>query len=1239
MEPVDAESPYRGLTSYGIDDAAVYFGRAELTRTILQLAAARVYRPGPLVLVGPSGSGKSSLLRAGLLSGVRRGELEVPGSARWPWAVVTPGADPLTALARPLGPLLATAISEVAAKLRTAPRHTARRLGEALSAGGPLPSRMLLVVDQFEEMFTLCADAAARRAFVLALRALSDPAPDGTDPPTLLVVSVRADFYARCTAYSWLADALRDSQVLVTPMTREQLREVVVRPAETAGLRLERGLTEVVLRDAGAVGGEGTGEVGVLPLLSHAMLGTWQARRGNLLTVEGYQSTGGIGGAIAQTAESLYGSLLESERADLRRLLLRMVAVTDGALPARNRVPRADVADHRLLDRLIELRLVTASDAYVEIAHEALIREWVRLDAWIREDGADLALRRQLGAAANAWNAEGRHDAALYAGPRLAGARHRVEDPRLGQELTALERDFLKASIRLSRRRIRRLYTVIVGLATAVLVVVGAAGYALQQRQTVRDQRAAATLQALLSTQALLRGTDSRTALQLGVAALRLGGGQPALQSLRTTLTGPHYAGGFTAPVQAFDPDSATALVKPELTEPSQTWNLADPVHPQVVAPSTCSDPEDAVAIGPGGHLIAYFQGAEPRLVPTQVETLKIGAEELVVCELGRPGAPPLSATRIDGVRELNFRYGFAAENATFSPDGRWIAAAHSYGGPLTLVDVAGRSAFRLQLPKALDSAGMFAAAAFSPDGTTLAALYDEGGLSAIVDDSFLVVYDVSRPGTPALTATIKIATGSRATGAYSVAFQPASRTVAVGADHVVQLWNLDEPKRPVQLAALSGGARTFRTVAFNANGTLLAAGTDTGEVQIWSVRPPATMVPLGSVTATSAEFVRFATDGRTVIASGRNGTTLVDVGVPNLLARLDRPGPIARPPVFNHDGSLLVSVDGARFGDDTTIAVWRVADPARPVLVAAPRTGVAEVHAVAFAPDDHRILVAGESAALWDLTDPARPTQTAAWPIPEGPVYAAAFSPSGTLLATSTVEGLRLWRMQQNAAPVAMADVPGPDDDIVKLLTFRRDGQSLLAVSDVESTVWDVRRPRSPKSRMQVLTRTAHFEYHAITPLIGKAVSTDGEVLAMSYPNGFTDLWQLDRSKPTEPFDSMRLDTAVQAPATLFTAGNVFLQAAEDDTLTVWDARGTTTPARVLTVDTPASVNAMALSPDQHTLATADNGGIWLWNVAGVLTAIQDPIAMACEFTGATMPGELWAKYAPGVSPIPLCG
>ncbi len=432
------ECPYRGLLAFEPEDRDYFFGREQVVAELIaRLAPGRL-----LAVVGTSGSGKSSVLRAGLIAAVRAGEVAGVEHA----FLLTPGGSP------------------------------------RLDVADEAPD--LVVVDQFEELFTLCGDAAVRRAFIDALLALH----------CAVAIGLRADIYGRLGAHPELARAVAGNQVLLGAMTDDELERAVKHPARLAGLRLEPGLVELALRDV-------AGEPGALPLLSHALRATWERRDGRTLTVEGYRESGGVASAIAQTADSVVGSLPVDQRHMMRSVFLRLTELGEGIAETRRRVAIGELVQEgvpaqavdTLLERLAEARLVTIGEGTAEVAHEVLIREWPTLRGWLEEDREGIRLHRQLGDAARLWEAGGRDPSDVYRGARLAAAVEWAEHHR--EDLNFTERSFIDTGVeeadrerRAQQRTNRRLRGLLAGAVVLLLLAVLAGAVALIQRGHAQAQ-------------------------------------------------------------------------------------------------------------------------------------------------------------------------------------------------------------------------------------------------------------------------------------------------------------------------------------------------------------------------------------------------------------------------------------------------------------------------------------------------------------------------------------------------------------------------------------------------------------------------------------------------------------------------------------------------------------------------------------------------------------------------------
>ena len=651
--------PYKGLARFEKQDAAIFHGREALVATLV----ARLADTPLVVVAGPSGAGKSSLVRAGLLPALAAGAL--PGSGKWAQHVLSPGAAPR----RELAPVL----------------H-----GRQASAAG-----VVVVVDQFEELFTACGDEDERAGFVAELLGLLEPG----SAPARVILAVRADYLGWCAQYQELASRVADGAVLVGPMSDDEVRRAVEGPARYAGLEVESGLLHAVVEDV-------RGRPGGLPLLSTALLDTWERRRGRALTHAGYLAAGGVSGALARLADSAYARLAPAEQAAARRILVRLADTGEAGLPVRRRVPLAEVAApgdqaaRRALDVLVARRLVTAGDDTVEVAHEALLSHWPRLARWLEEDEQGRALRRHLAPAAREWAQSGRPDAELYRGARLASALDWAGGH--AGDLNAIEEEFLAASraaadreLREQRERAdrearahaqeaqarvrearagRRLRVVLAGVMALLLFSAVAGALAVQQRGQARA--------AQRSAEAAERSAEAR---RLGARALT----EPGLD--RSLLLA--AAAVRTDPSLETEGDLITALQR----SPHALRQIR-----------TSSDGLLGVAVSPDGHTLAT-SGDNGTLVFWDTRTMR---------RIGNP-----------------VQIGAGSGGIAFSPDGRRVAvltvntSTSDFGLEVVVWDLARRSLWRhLPLPGNFNASG--ASLTWTRDGRAVAV---ESGIGPVI--------------------------------------------------------------------------------------------------------------------------------------------------------------------------------------------------------------------------------------------------------------------------------------------------------------------------------------------------------------------------------------------------------------------------------------------------------------------------------------------------------------------------
>lgn len=608
-----AKPPYLGLARFDADDYECFFGRDRLVDQLVELVGSKYVT----VVAGPSGSGKSSLLRAGLIHRLRQAE---PRQAR-PAAIriLTPGPHPARTHAGILDP-------------------------RATRAG------TVMVVDQFEEVFTLCTDRAERARFLDLLCTAARP-----DHGIRIVVAVRADFYGHLAQHRSLAEAARDATLLVAPMSPEEVREAIVKPAALGGLVVERTLTARIIREI-------ADEPGGLPLMSHALLETWRWNKGRVLTEAAYDAVGGIHGAIAHTAEEVYGRLTPDQAEAARRIMLRLVTPGQGNQDTRRPADRIEVtalgpspaADAELvLERLAHARLVTLDNDTVDLAHEAVLAAWPRLRAWIDEERDWLRIQRHLTEATHTWQALGRDPGSLYRGLRLSLAeQHRAALGR-GDDLTPLERQFLTASLaaRDRDRRGRRTRT------TALSVLLGlsliASLVAWQQHRAGERRHIDAEARRVVGVADSLRLSDPQTAMRLSLAAWHIAD-LPETRSALLATAAQKEQDVFT------DPDGDTRNMRRLSADGTTLISIG---AEQVTRWDIATHRRTAVLPGLGRAMEnAGFPRTDAQWLPI-FEDSKIALHDLAT---GRLNGPPL--TDADGGTEM-------------SPSGRTLIVYDSDGG------------------------------------------------------------------------------------------------------------------------------------------------------------------------------------------------------------------------------------------------------------------------------------------------------------------------------------------------------------------------------------------------------------------------------------------------------------------------------------------------------------------------------------------------------------------------------
>lgn len=781
--------PYKGLAQYEQGDAVLFHGREDLVARLCARLVDTVF----VAVVGPSGAGKSSLVRAGLLPALAAGVLPgLTGARQYLLAV----DDPLPVLDTPA----------------------------------------VVVVDQFEEVFAATTDDAVRDGYLDALTGLA------RRPDTRIVVVLRGDFVGACAAHARLAELIGDGTVLVGPMRPEEIRRVVELPAGQVGLQAEPALVDTIVSDM-------EGAPGALPLLSTALVQVWQGRADGALSMAAYHRAGGVSGALARLGEAAFTGLDRAAQVAARRLLLRLAETGDGGVLVRRRVPRSqlggDPATTRALAVLVARRLLSADDAGVEVAHEALLTHWPRLTGWLAEDEQGRALRRHLTPAAVEWDGVGRPDAELYRGARLAGALDWAGD-RLA-DLTGVENDFLTASRDFSDREIadeiaradrqaRGRHLLLAALAASVgllLVASGAAWIAVDRRRAA----AAASHQALahrLGALALVT-PDLDRSLLLAVQAVRtvddwetrgdllavLGRSPQALRQVRA----PGDQGWFEH--VALTPDGST-LVASQGAGGGRvfTW--------------------DAATLAPTGVLTRAGQRAEAIVPGPEPTSMFISAATDIV--KGTQAVIHWDARTHSSIAtyELPAQIAGSTRRVALSADGRVLAVPTQ--DPLLLLYQRNPGTPPVRIPLTGVAGDIW------PAGPLLVTA-PEGSATAVFID----------PAAGRVAQTLPLPF------AGTVMASPDGRALLVFAGARATLIDATDAR---VIQNFSGTIRAGASAAFSADGTLLAIAGDDQRVDVWDVGTGELRDTLRGHAAPVHGLV-FAADGRTLYTAGRDGTLI----------------------------------------------------------------------------------------------------------------------------------------------------------------------------------------------------------------------------------------------------------------------------------------------------------------------------------------------------------------------------
>lgn len=1167
--------PYKGLNYFDEADADLFVGREALTAKLIERVISltsnhKLNKERFLAIVGASGSGKSSLVRAGLVPALRWNE----ASTDWQIHILTPTAHPLESLAICLTAEnesvtgTATLMDDFTREPRSLQIFVKRKLG--MENG----SHVLLVVDQFEELFALCRSEEERASFISNLLTAAYE----TDGPVIVLITLRADFYAHCAIYPQLREALAKHQEYIGAMNEGELKRAIEEPAQRGRWEFEPGLVDVLLHDVGH-------EPGALPLLSHALLETWQRRRGRTMTLSGYASSGGVRGAIAETAETVFtDQFTHEQQAIARRIFLRLTELNDETSMADTRrratftelilKPEEAATTHAVLKALADARLITTSEDSAEVAHEALIREWPTLRGWLEDNREDLRLHRHLTEAAQDWLIMNREPDLLYRGARLAQARE--WESFHNEEMNALEREFLQASIEASERE-------------------------LAEKETQRQRE--------LDLQRQRAEEQTQAAKQLRRRAMFLAGALIIAGILAVTAAVFAQRAGQEARLSSSRELAAAAISNLEV-DPERSILLAL----QAVSVEHTLEAEDA--------LHQAVLGSRLRI------TLRGHTDEVASVAFS-PDGKRIATSSLDGTVKIweaetgtetltLHGHNDAVSSVAFSPDGSELVTA-SWDKTAKVWDaVSGKPLITLS-----GHTDGISRAIFSPM---------EGGTHVITasDDGTAKVWDV-KTGKELLTLS------DQSGWINSIAISPDGNRIATAqVDGITKIWDANTGE---EILTLSGHADNVLAVAFSPDGTKLATGGFDGIAKVWDVQTGETLLTLTGHHNSAIYSVTFSPDGSRLATSSSDNTAKVwDVATGTELITLAGHTGFVLGASFSPDGEWLATAS-----TDGTAKVWdlapshelfaltadkdivssvdinpdgtKLATAGRQVLLWDIGTGkllyelkghTSFVHSVKFSPDGMRLATASddETARIWDL---ASRREVLTLPVGKSGNIAIAFSPNGKHLAATGKENtVTVWDAASGKEFLILKGHTAP----VVQLRFNPQGTQLASSSENGEDgviIWD---------------STSGEKLHMLKDagaIFGLAFSPDGKRLATGNSEGMAAVWDVATGQQIlSLFGHTRTVFAVAYTPD----GSHLATASGDGTVKIWDAES---GEELLTLlGHTGRVFSVAISPDGKLLATSGQDGI----SRVYLLHLEDLVTLAHSRVTRSLTEEECQKY-----------
>ncbi|UNU23620.1 WD40 repeat domain-containing protein [Microcoleus vaginatus] len=1081
--------PYRGLFHFGPDDAEFFFGREVFVEELFAATQTRNFIP----LLGASGSGKSSVVLAGLVPKLLQQE------GHWLFTHFRPGSEPFHALAEALVPLYEHD------KNATEQMAQARELAKFFVNGSvPLQDvfskiqrnypnhRVLLIADQFEELYTLCADQKTRHSFLDILLASFPVSPSQSQFSRVLVATMRVDFLGNALSYPKFGEVLRNPDVKIRSMNREELSQVIVKPAEKLGVAFQDGLVKRILDDV-------EDQPGNLPLLEFALTELWNKRTGKQLTHKIYEEIGQVEGALARHADEKYRNLTDEEKEKVRRIFIQLVRPGEGVEDTRRIAMKAELGEQSwsLVKQLADARLVVTSrnatsQETVEVVHEALIRNWGELREWMNRDRVFRAWQERLRAAKGQWEATNRDSGSLLRGAALAEAEEQLKQR---PEDLIDEQEFIEQSIqegnRLKqveaarrKREIRTAWGIAAGSVVAVVISTGLGLMAWNQKNQSELNQAESLARysqssfnegkdldafvAVLQAQKILQNQHT-TNLEVMNALLE----GVAQERERNSLTG-HSSDVYSV---SFSPDGKT-LASGSLDKTIKLWNLA--TGREIRTLKGHSSEVYSVSFSPDGKTLA--SGSWDKTIKLwnltterEICTLKGHSSDVVSVSFSPDGKTLASGSEDKTIklwnlatgREIRTLKGHSSEvySVSFSPDGKTLASG-SWDKTIKLWNLAtGREIRTLK-----GYSSYVVSVSFSPDGKTLAS----GSL-----DKTIKLWNLA---TGREIRTLK----GHSSYVVSVSFSPDGKTLASGSDdNTIKLWKLATGR---EIRTLKGHSSYVMSVSFSPDGKTLASGSLDKTIKLWNL---ATGREIRTLKGHSSDVmsVSFSPDGKTLASGSLDNTIkLWKLATGREIRTLKGHSSYVRSVSFSPDGKTLVSGS-----DDKTIKLWNLAT-GREIRTLKGYSN--SVMSVSFSPDG-KTLASGsddKTIKLWNLAT-GREIRTLKGH--SSYVMSVSFSPDGKTLASgSDDKTIKLWNL---ATGREIRTLKGYSNSVMSV-SFSPDGKTLASGSDDKTIkLWNLATGR------EIRTLKGHSN-----SVWSVSFSPDGKTLVSGSSDNTIKLWKL---------------------------------------------------------------------------------------------------------------------------------